>query len=58
MVKNFQPKIIITFASGICVVVRLGDAIEDAIEDKDWSSTDLVQYMKHQYENEKTVQKQ
>ena len=37
-------------------MVRL--AIENAMEDKEWSSTDLVQYLKHQYENEKTVQKQ
>ena len=43
------------FILGIAAVVRVD--IENALKDDEWSSTDLMQFMKDKYENEKSIQK-
>ena len=40
---------------GIAVVVRVD--IENALKEDDWSSTDLMQFLKDKYENETSIQK-
>ena len=41
--------------SGIAAVVRVD--IENALKDDEWSSTDLMQFLKDKYENETSIQK-
>ena len=43
------------FLSGIAAVVRVD--IENALKDDEWSSTDLIQFLKDKYENETSIQK-
>ena len=38
---------------GIAVVVRVD--IENALKDDEWSSTDLIQFLKDKYENETSI---
>ena len=40
---------------GIAVVVCVD--IKNALKEDDWSSTDLMQFLKDKYENEKSIQK-
>merc|ERR1711953_179638 len=43
------------FTNGIAAVVRVD--IENALKDDEWSSTDLMQFLKDKYENETSIQK-
>ena len=45
-----MSKIYLYFLSGIAAVVRVD--IENALKDDEWSSTDLMQFLKDKYENE------
>ena len=48
--------LLIKLFSGIAAVVRVD--IENALKDDEWVSTDLMQFLKDKYENEKSIQKE